>query len=139
MRNHQFVAVHRGGLLNKEHHRLLMTWAADCAEHVLPFFGEPTDDRLLEALKIARAWARGECSVGQAQKAAWQSHAVARESVNPVAIFVARAVGQAVATAHMSDHSLGAAWYALTAVFIMVDAPNDNHSLKTNQTHPDAK
>ena len=29
---------------------------------------------------------------------------------------MARAVGHAVATAHMADHSLGAVWYALKAV-----------------------
>lgn len=116
MRDQRFVAVHRGGLLVKEHHRQLITWAADCAEHVLPLFIEHTDDRLLEALKTSRAWARGDCSVGDAQKASLKSHAVARESINPVAIATARAVGQAVATAHMADHSLGAALYALKAV-----------------------
>jgi hypothetical protein len=116
LRDQRFVAVHRGGLLDKEHHRQLMTWAADCAEHVLHLFGDQTDDRLIEALKTARAWARGEIPVGQAQKASLQSHAVARESKNPAAIAVARAVGQAVATAHMADHSLGAALYALKAV-----------------------
>jgi hypothetical protein len=116
MRDQRFVAVHRGGQLSKEHHLQLMTWATDCAEHVIPFFGKPPEDRLLEALQTARAWANGECSVGQAQKASVQSHAVARELVNPAAIAVARAVGQAVATAHMADHSLGAALYALKAV-----------------------
>jgi hypothetical protein len=116
MRDKRFVAAHRGGSLSKDHHRQLMTWAADCAEHVLPLFGEQPDDRLLAALKTARSWARGEIPVGQAQKASVQSHAVARESVSPSAIAVARAVGQAVATAHMADHSLGAALYALKAV-----------------------
>ena len=35
---------------------------------------------------------------------------------NPISIAVARSIGQAVATAHMADHSLGAAIYALKAV-----------------------
>ena len=48
----------------------------------------------------------------QASRAA---HAAAREATHPVAAAVARAVGQAVATAHMADHALGAAWYALKA------------------------
>jgi hypothetical protein len=116
MRDQRFVAVHRGGLLSKDQHRQLMTWAADCAEHVLPLFGEPNDDRLLKAIQTARAWSRGEIPVGDAQKASLQSHAVARETVNPAAVATARSVGQAVATAHMADHSLGAAWYALKAV-----------------------
>ena len=46
----------------------------------------------------------------------FRSYHAARESSNPSAIAVARSVGHAVATAHMADHSLGAAWYALKAV-----------------------
>jgi hypothetical protein len=42
--------------------------------------------------------------------------ALARESSDPVVIAIARAVGHAVATAHMADHSLEAALYALKAV-----------------------
>jgi len=49
-------------------------------------------------------------------KAASGAHAAARESSNPVSIALARSVGHAVATAHMADHSLGAALYALKAV-----------------------
>jgi hypothetical protein len=116
MRDQRFVAVHRGGPLSKEHHCQLITWAADCAEHVLPLFGEPIDDRLLNALETARAWVRGEVPVGNAQKASVASHAAAREASTPAAVAVARAVGQAVATAHMADHSLGGALYALRAV-----------------------
>jgi hypothetical protein len=115
MRDQRFVAAHRGGPLSKEQHQQLMGWAADCAEHVLPLIAE-NDDRLQKILETARAWARGEVPVGNAQKASLQAHAVARESVNPAAVAVARAVGQAVATAHMADHSLGAALYALRAV-----------------------
>jgi hypothetical protein len=93
-----------------------MKWACDCAEHVLPLFGEEIDERLIHALNVGRAWAQGDASVGEARKASVAAHGVARESTNPVAIAVARAVGHAVATAHMADHSLGPAWYALKAV-----------------------
>jgi hypothetical protein len=65
---------------------------------------------------VAKEWKSGNASVGDARKAAVGAHAVARESSNPTAIAVARSVGHAVATAHMADHSLGAAWYALKAV-----------------------
>ena len=115
MRDQRFVAVHRGGPLSKEQHQQLMDWAVDCAEHVLPLIVEG-DDRLQEILETARAWARGEVPVGNAQKASVQAHALAREFVNPAAVAVARAVGQAVATAHMADHSLGGALYALKAI-----------------------
>lgn len=116
MRDRKFKAEHRGGLLNKDHHRLLMIWACSCAEHVLPLLNEAPDERLTKALLIAKQWANGNTNVGEAMKASVAAHAVARKSSNPISIAVARSVGQAVATAHMADHSLGAAIYALTAV-----------------------
>ena len=116
MRDQRFVAAHRGGPLSKEHHRLLMAWAYACAEHVLPLLGDAVDEWLRVALETARAWERGEVRVGAAQKASLAAHAVARALTNPAAVMVARSVGQAVATAHAADHSLGAAEYALKAV-----------------------
>jgi hypothetical protein len=116
MRDKRFIAEHRGGPLKKEQHYQLITWACDCAEHVLPLFGKTIDDRLKNALLIGRVWAQGNASVGDAMKGSLTAHAVARESSDPTAIAVARSVGQADATAHMADHALGAAWYAVKAV-----------------------
>jgi hypothetical protein len=116
MRDKRFVAEHRGGPLSKEMHYKLMQWACDCAEHVLPLFGDKSDRRLTDALKIAKAWKQGNASVGDARKASVDAHALARELSDPKKIAVARSVGHAVATAHMADHSLGAALYALKAV-----------------------
>ena len=116
MRDRRFVADHRGGPLKIEQHHQLILWACDCAEHVVHLFGEPPDERLKNALLIAREWAQGNASTGEAMKASVAAHAVARESSDPASAAVARSVGQAVATAHMADHSLGAAWYALKAV-----------------------
>jgi len=116
MRDKRFIAEHRGGPLKKEQHRQLIKWACDCVEHVLHLFGEKIDERLINALNVAKEWAKGNASVGDARKAAVASHAVARESSNPTAIAVARSVGHAVATAHMADHSLGGVLYALKAV-----------------------
>ena len=116
MRDKRFIADHRGGPLTKPQHHQVMQWACACAEHVLPLFGETIDERLIHALKVGKAWTRGNASVGDARQASVGAHAVARESSDPTTIAVARSVGQAVATAHMADHSLGAAWYALKAV-----------------------
>jgi len=116
MRDKIFIAEHRGGLLKKEQHRQLIKWACKCSEHVLHLFGEPLDVRLNKALLIAKEWANGNASVGEAMKASVGAHAAARESANPTSTAVARSVGHAVATAHMADHSLGAALYALKAV-----------------------
>jgi hypothetical protein len=116
MRDVRFIAEHRGGLLKKEQHHQLIQWACVCAEHVLPLFGETIDERLIQALNVAKDWRKGNASVGDARKAAVSAHEVARESSDPIAIAVARAVGHAVATAHMADHALGPAYYALKAV-----------------------
>jgi hypothetical protein len=138
MRDMRFVAEHRGGPLKREQHRQLMEWACECAEHVLPLYGEKTDARLTYALHVAREWKIGKATVGEARKASLGAIAAANELLAPdaaanellardaavvkdghsvsAAIAVARAVGHAVATAHMADHSLGPAWYALKAV-----------------------
>lgn len=116
MRDKRFIAEHRGGLLKKEQHRQLIKWACDCAEKVLPLFGAVIDERLKNAIMVAKEWEKGNTSVGNARNASLGAIAVANESSNPTAIAVARSVGHAVATAHMADHSLGAAFYALKAV-----------------------
>lgn len=117
MRDRRFVAMHRGGPLEVNKHRLLATWAADCAEHVLPLFvSSGSDDRPRLAVEIGRAWGRGEVPVGVAMKAAIAAHAAARAGANRAATEAARAAGHAVATAHAADHSLGAALYGLKAV-----------------------
>ena len=116
MRDNRFIAEHRGGLLTKKHHHQLMIWACICAEHVLPLLDGTLDERLKNALLIAREWANGNTTAGEAMKASAGAHAVARVLTDPTSIAVARAVGQAVASAHMADHSLEAAIYALKAI-----------------------
>lgn len=116
MRDKRFIAEHRDGTLKKEQQRQLMSWACACAENVLPLVGEELDERLRNALLVAKEWEKGNASVGDARKASLVAIAVAKEATNPTAILVARSVGHSVATAHMADHSLGAAWYALKAV-----------------------
>ncbi len=117
MRDRRFVAVHRGGPLDRARHRLLAAWAADCAEHVLSLFEEcNSDDGPRRAVEAARAWSRGEVSVGDARKAALAAHAAARAATRKSATAAARAAGHAVATAHMADHCLGASIYAVKAV-----------------------
>ena len=125
MRDLRFKAVHRGGPLDLERHRQLALWAAACAERVLPLFARrhPRDDRPRRAIKTARAWAAGEVSVGEARKAAFAAHAAAREASDVAAREAARAAGHAVATAHMADHALGPAWYAIRAVQVSLDQP----------------
>ena len=116
MRDKRFIAVHRGGTLTKDNHQKLMRWARECSEHVLSLIDKTIDERLVHALRVAKEWENDNVAVGAAMKASSDAHAVARESSNPTSIAVARSIGHAVATAHMADHSLGAALYALKAV-----------------------
>ena len=123
-RDPRLVTVRRGGALQDPDHRLLAVWAADCAQHVLHLFEQtqPGDDRPRRAIEQARAWARGEITMTQARTAAFAAHAAARE-VSSAAKEAARAAGHAVAVAHMADHELGAAAYAIRAV--RAAAPED--------------
>jgi len=116
MRDKRFITEHRGGSLKKEQHKQLIKWARDCVEHILPLLGEKLDERLENAILIAKEWEKGKATVGEAMKASVGAHSAARESSDPISISVARAVGHAVATAHMADHSIGGPLYALRAV-----------------------
>jgi hypothetical protein len=91
--------------------------AAEAAERVLPLFSaaRPDDPRPAEAIAAARAWVRGEISVGQARAAALAAHAAAREVEEGPARFAARAAGHAAATAHMAGHATHAEAYARKA------------------------
>lgn len=124
-RDPRFVTVRRGGTLKDDDHRLLALWAATCAEHVLHFFEQarPGDGRPRHAIGEARAWVRGEITMTEARAAAFAAHDAAREA-SGAAREAARAAGHAVAVAHMADHELGAAVYAIRAVRAAAD-PDD--------------
>ncbi len=115
-RDPRFITLRRGGTLQDADHHLLANWAADYAQHVLPFFDEiqPDDDRPRRAIEMARAWARGESTMSQARTAAGHANAAAR-NLTGAARYAAYAAGQAAAVAHVAAHELGAAAYAIKA------------------------
>jgi hypothetical protein len=117
VRDPRLVSFRRGGLLSDDDHRALALWAAACAEHVLPLFESsvPADTRPREAIDGIGAWVRGELPMmktralgGHAMGAARPLHGAAR--------FAAYAAGQAACVAHVAEHDLGAAAYAIKAV-----------------------
>jgi hypothetical protein len=116
-RDPRLITVRRGGTLTDDDHRLLATWAADCAENVLPLFDavRTGDERPRRAIEAARAWVGGEVRMMDARGAAFPANAAARE-VTGAARFAALSAGQAAAVAHVAEHDLGAAAYALRAV-----------------------
>jgi hypothetical protein len=112
-------------LVKETNHRTLAVWAADCAGHVLHHFGEkhPGDPRPRDAIGACRAWAdTGLFHMADIRRASLAAHAAARiAGEDNAARSAARAAGQAAATPHVPTHSLGAANYALQAVFRAAD------------------
>ncbi|HEX6555413.1 MAG TPA: hypothetical protein VF026_21820 [Ktedonobacteraceae bacterium] len=107
-------------LMRKTDHKTLAIWAIDCLERVMPYFEEkyPEDHRPRNAIEALQAWINtGVFKMADIRKAALTSHAAAREvGEDNAARSVAHAAGQAVATAHVPTHSIGAAIYALQAI-----------------------
>jgi hypothetical protein len=130
MRDTRFVAEHRGGPLTNDQHKQLVLWACKCVENVLPLISKKVDKRLTNAIKIAKEWTKDNASVGDARNASIDAIAVANELSDPIEIAVARAVGHAVATAHMADHSLRAADYALKAIKLADKSMNIERKLQ---------
>ena len=98
--------------------RELIAWTSACVTRLLPIFEaeRPGDTRLREALGGARLFSLGGLSVGPMRKLAFACHAAARDADSPEATAVARAVGQAVAVAHMGAHSREIARYTSKAL-----------------------
>ena len=101
-------------------HQILGIWARECANRVMAYFEAafPDDPRPRQALETLQAWIdTGEFSMAVIRKASLDAHAAAREvGEDSPARSAARAAGQAVATAHVPTHSVGAANYALQAI-----------------------
>lgn len=108
-------------LVRRTDHRTLAVWAIDCVERILRYFEEEhaEDHRPRQALETLQEWIdTGLFSMAVIRQASLASHAAAREvGEDNAARSAARAAGQAVATAHVPTHSVGAANYALQAVY----------------------
>jgi hypothetical protein len=115
-------------LVRKTDQQTLAVWAIDCVERVMPYFEEtnPRDHRPRKALETLQAWMQtGVFKMAVIRKASLDSHAAAREvGEDSPARSVARAAGQAVATAHVPTHSIGGAIYVLQAIHRATD-PSD--------------
>lgn len=122
VRDARLVTIRRGGTLTDSDHRLLARWAADCAEHVLHHFEAevPDDTRPREAIEAPRAWARGELQMMTARERGGHAMGAARP-LRGAARFAAYAAGQAACVAHVAEHDLGAAAYAIRAAQAAAD------------------
>ena len=108
-------------LVNKTNKRILAIWAIDCSERVLPYFEKisPEDHRPRDAIDTLQNWIdTGLFKMKVIRKASLDAHSAAREvGEDNAARSAARSAGQAVATAHVKTHSIGAAIYALQAIY----------------------
>jgi hypothetical protein len=103
--------------LSESERRVVATWAADCAERVLPLFEAeaPDDSRPRDAIERTRAFARGELTAAGEIRRRFVAGRAARVVRGEAAISAARAAAQASGVAHMGAHALGAAAYAAKA------------------------
>ena len=101
--------------------KILVAWAIDCVEHVMPYFEEkyPQDNRPRKAIETLQEWMEtGIFKMLIIRKASLDAHAAARDvGEDSPARSAARAAGQAVATAHVPQHALGSAIYAQQALY----------------------
>lgn len=125
-------------LVSKTDQTILAAWAIDCAERVMPYFEDayPQDRRPRQAIETLRKWIEtGVFEMAVIRKAALDSHAAAREvGEDTAARSAARAAGQAVATAHVPLHALGAANYALQAIYRAADPAAAEAALAKGRT-----
>lgn len=114
--------------LTLDDRRIVASWAADCAEHVLVLFeaAAPDDARVRAAIAQTRSFAAGELGVGEAvRRRGGQAGAAARQAPTPAARAAAYAAEQAAAVAHMGAHALGAAGYAAKAAALAAGRDED--------------
>ena len=124
MKKSKFSIAHKdealAKLVSNTDHKILAAWAIDCVERVMPYFEEehPEDPRPRQAIETLQTWIHtGVFRMAVIRSASLTSHAAAREvAEDNAARSVARAAGQAVATAHVPTHSMDAANYALQAI-----------------------
>ena len=106
-------------LVEKQKRRVLVKWAIECAEDILPIFENkfPKDNRPREALEAAKAWASGKIKIPVAKKAAHAAHNAATEAGddNPAARAAARTMGHVIGTIHVETHAMGVVMYGITA------------------------
>ena len=107
-------------------------WAYECSFRVLSLFERvfPQDLRPRNTLESMQKWINGSLSIPEARAMAFTMHALARETADPVAKAVVRSVAQAISTAHARAHALGAAMYALTAVYLSGEKEKSSDALQ---------
>lgn len=118
-------------ILIKEDKKTLVTWALDCADHVLQFFEEkyPHDHRPRKAIEVGREWLKSEIKMDEIRSVAFAAHAAARETKSDASCAAARSAGQAISTIHTLGHARHAATYAAKAAYYSSFSWHDEYSI----------
>ena len=114
VRDPRLMTIRRGGTLTDADHHLLALWAATALNTSFPCFeaARPSDRRPRAAIRAARAWAHGDLTMMTARAAGGHAMGAARD-LRGAERFAAYAAGQAAVVAHVAEHDLGAAAYAI--------------------------
>jgi hypothetical protein len=118
MRDKNWVLEHRGGSLKIDQQKQLMKWALECVNHLLPLLNGSINEKITNAITVGNNWITGKATTGDAIKSAREIIKYVRTLNNELEILITRAAGQAVATAHMADHSMGPVYYGIKAIKI---------------------
>ena len=118
MRDKNWVLEHRGGSLKIDQQKQLMKWSIECVNHLLPLLNNNINEKIMEAITIGNNWIIGKANTGDAIKISREIIKYVRTLNNELEILITRAAGQAVATAHMADHSMGPVYYGIKAIKI---------------------
>ncbi len=126
VRDPRLVTIRRGGSLTDDDHRALARWSAECAEHVLHLFEQArsADARPREAITAVRSWATGSLSTMDCRARGGHAMGAARD-LTGAARFAAYSAGQAACVAHVPEHDLGAAAYAIKAAVAAAGPADD--------------
>lgn len=116
-------------LIATSDHKVLVIWATDCAKRVLKYFEDVylEDKRPRMAIESGIAWTEGKINMQEARKAAFASHAAARDAEKiSSACAAARSAGHSAATVHVPSHAIYASIYAAIAIRDDKDSVEEN-------------
>ena len=107
-------------LLREQNRRTVCLWAFDLAAGSVAGIEEkyPEEIRPALALQAAKAWARGEIKMRQAQRCILDCHLFARETETRADAAAVHAIGQACSVVHTAGHAMGYPVYDLTSVVL---------------------
>lgn len=96
----------------------LAKWALECADRVLPYYGEDIDNTApKEALEVMRNWLTGSATKSDARKAASEARKAAKKKKDDeISEAVAKCCYEAVSTILVKEHSIYASVYALFVI-----------------------